>query len=88
MLRQLGQSDIHVSSVALGCWPITGMTTLHATEAESLKTIRAAIDHGINFLDTAYAYGINGESEQMIGQIVREIRDDVVIAYCADKRVV
>ena len=80
MLRQLGQSDIHVSSVALGCWPITGMTTLHATEEKSLKTIRAAIDNGINFLDTAYAYGINGESEQMIGRIVRDIRDDVVIA--------
>lgn len=80
MLRQLGKSEIRVSSVALGCWPITGMTTLDANHDDSLKTIRAAIDGGINFLDTAYAYGIHGESEQMIGEVIRECRDDVVIA--------
>ena len=54
----------------MGCWPITGMTTLDAVREESLKTIHAAIDSGINFLDTAYAYGIEGESEQMIGEVV------------------
>ena len=79
-LRQLGQSNIRVSPVALGCWPITGMTTLNTTREESLKTIRTAIDSGINFLDTAYCYGIEGESEQMIGEVVRNRRDDVVIA--------
>ncbi|MEZ6124996.1 MAG: aldo/keto reductase [Planctomycetaceae bacterium] len=79
-LRPLGISNLNVSSVALGCWPITGMTTLGATRSESLKTIRAAIDCGINFLDTAYAYGINGESEQMIGEVVRSCRSQVVIA--------
>ena len=79
-LRQLGSSDIHVSSVAMGCWPITGMTTLNAIREESLKTIQAALDCGINFLDTAYAYGINGESEQMIGEVIRGRRDEVAIA--------
>lgn len=79
-LRQLGQTDIRVSAVAMGCWPITGMTTLDAVREESLKTIHAAIDSGINFLDTAYAYGIEGESEQMIGEVVNGRRDDVVIA--------
>jgi aryl-alcohol dehydrogenase-like predicted oxidoreductase len=79
-LRQLGQSDIHVSSVAMGCWPITGMTTLDANHNDSLCTLRAALDSGINFLDTAYAYGINGESEQMIGEVICHRRDDVVIA--------
>ena len=78
--RRLGRTDLTVSSVALGCWPITGLTTLHATEAESLKTIRAAIDAGINFLDTAYAYGINGESERMIGEVICDVRDEVVLA--------
>ncbi len=78
--RQLGNSDIHISAVAMGCWPITGMTTLDANQKDSLKTLRAAIDSGINFLDTAYAYGINGESEQMIAEVVRDCRDDVVIA--------
>ena len=79
-LRPLGTSEIRVSSVAMGCWPITGMTTLDATREESLRTLRAALDSGINFLDTAYAYGINGESEQMIGEVIRDCRDDVVIA--------
>jgi len=79
-LRQLGQTNIRVSAVAMGCWPITGMTTLDAVREESLKTIHAAIDSGINFLDTAYAYGIEGESEQMIGEVVHDRRDDVVIA--------
>lgn len=79
-LRQLGQSDIQVSSVAMGCWPITGMTTLDANHQDSLRTLQAAIDGGINFLDTAYAYGIHGESEQMIGEVIRARRDDVVIA--------
>ena len=80
-LRRLGQTDIHVSAIAMGCWPITGMTTLHANEADSLNTLRAAMDSGINFFDTAYAYGIHGESEQMIGRIMAEYgRDRFVIA--------
>lgn len=79
-LRQLGQSDVYVSSVAMGCWPITGMTTLNAVYEESIKTLNAALDSGINFFDTAYAYGINGESETMIGEVIRHRRDDVVIA--------
>ncbi|APZ94794.1 aldo/keto reductase [Fuerstiella marisgermanici] len=78
--RQLGRSDIQVSTVAMGCWPIAGITTLNATKAESLRTLEAAIDCGINFFDTAYAYGIDGESESMIGEVIRDRRDDVVIA--------
>ncbi len=78
--RQLGTSDIYVSSVAMGCWPIAGITTLDATKPESLKTLEAAIDCGINFFDTAYAYGIDGESEAMIGEVIRNRRDEVVVA--------
>jgi aryl-alcohol dehydrogenase-like predicted oxidoreductase len=61
--RQLGSTDIEVSTVALGCWPISGMSSLDVTEADSLATLDAAIDVGINFLDTAYAYGAAGESD-------------------------
>lgn len=78
--RQLGNSNLFVSSVAMGCWPITGMTTLHANRRDSLQTLQAALDSGINFLDTAYAYGVNGESERMIGEVIRDCRDEVVIA--------
>lgn len=78
--RELGASGIFVSPVAMGCWPIAGITTLDANASDSLKTLRAAIDSGINFLDTAYAYGIDGESEQMIGKVMASCRDDVVVA--------
>jgi aryl-alcohol dehydrogenase-like predicted oxidoreductase len=79
-LRPLGRTGILVSPVALGCWPISGMTSLNVNEADSLATIRAAMDAGINFLDTAYAYGANGESERLIARAIAGHRGDVVIA--------
>jgi aryl-alcohol dehydrogenase-like predicted oxidoreductase len=78
--RQIGQSDLWVSPVGLGCWPISGMTSLDVNEADSQKTLLAAIDAGINFFDTAYGYGIDGNSERMVGEAVRERRDEIVIA--------
>lgn len=79
-LRPLGSSGILVTPVALGCWPISGMTSLDVNEADSLATIRAALDVGINFLDTAYAYGPDGESERLIARAIAGRRDSVVIA--------
>ncbi len=78
--RQLGRTDIYVSPVALGCWPIAGMTSLHVTEANSLKTLQAAVDEGINHFDTAYAYGAAGESERLIAKGLGHRRDEIVIA--------
>lgn len=78
--RQIGQSDLWVSPVGLGCWPISGMTSLDVNETDSRKTLLAAIDAGINFLDTAYGYGADGNSEKMVGEAVRERRDEIVIA--------
>ena len=78
--RPLGSSGLSVSPVSLGCWPIAGVTTLGANEADSIATVHAAIDAGINHLDTAYVYGPNGESERIIAQVVAERRDEVVIA--------
>ena len=40
-LRQLGTTDIHISPVALGCWPIAGMTSLEINDADSLATLEA-----------------------------------------------
>lgn len=79
-LRRLGQSTIQVSPVALGCWPIAGMTSLEVDEANSLATLRAALDHGINFFDTAYAYGASGESERLIAKAIQGRRQELVIA--------
>jgi aryl-alcohol dehydrogenase-like predicted oxidoreductase len=78
--REIGQTGIFVSPVALGCWPIAGMTSLEVNDDDSRATIRAAIDSGINFLDTAHCYGADGESEVLIGEVIAGCRDDVVIA--------
>jgi aryl-alcohol dehydrogenase-like predicted oxidoreductase len=79
-LRPLGNTGIRVTPIALGCWPITGITSVGVTETESLATIAACLDVGINFLDTAFCYGRNGESEQMIGRAIGTRRDEVAIA--------
>lgn len=79
-LRPLGSTGIRISPVALGCWPIAGMTSLDVNETDSLATLHAALDAGINFLDTAYAYGPNGESERLIARAIAGRRTEVVIA--------
>lgn len=79
-LVRLGNSDLLVSPVALGLWPIAGMTTLAANETDSLATIRAALDSGINFFDTAHCYGADGISERLLGRVAAEHRDAMVIA--------
>lgn len=79
-LRQIGTSELYVTGVALGCWPIAGMTSLDVNEADSLATLAAARDQGINFFDTAYCYGPAGESEKLLGRALADQRDDVVIA--------
>jgi aryl-alcohol dehydrogenase-like predicted oxidoreductase len=79
-LRPLGNSGLKVSSVALGCWPIAGMTSVGVNDADSLATIGACFDLGINFLDTAYCYGAGGESERLIAQAIAGRRQEMVIA--------
>ncbi|MBN1590163.1 MAG: aldo/keto reductase [Pirellulales bacterium] len=78
--RTLGNSDIQVSPVALGCWPIAGMTSPGATDENSIATIRACFDLGINHIDTAYMYGASGESERLIARALGNRRNEMVIA--------
>jgi aryl-alcohol dehydrogenase-like predicted oxidoreductase len=63
--RRLGQHGPMVSALGLGCLSFGGMFG-PTTQAESLRTLDAAWDHGINFLDTANRYG-EGVSETVIG---------------------
>jgi aryl-alcohol dehydrogenase-like predicted oxidoreductase len=79
-LRQLGKSDLFVTPVAMGCWPITGITSVDVNESDSLATLQAAFDSGINFFDTAYCYGFEGESERMIARVLGNHRDEIIIA--------
>ncbi|MBM3891464.1 MAG: hypothetical protein FJ388_20320, partial [Verrucomicrobia bacterium] len=55
-------SELGISPVALGCWPLAGITSGAITEEAAVAVIHAALDAGVNHLDTAYAYGRSGES--------------------------
>ena len=79
-LRSLGRTSLQVTPLGMGCWPITGITSIDVNEDDSLATIHAAFDAGINFFDTAYCYGFEGESEQMIARVLRQDRDKIVLA--------
>ena len=79
-LRQLGQTELLITPVAFGSWPIAGMTSLEVNDADSLATIGEAIECGINFIDTAHCYGVHGESERLIGKAIKGKRDQLVLA--------
>ena len=79
-LREIAHTGIRVTPLAMGCWPISGITSIGVTEADSLATLQAAADSGINFFDTAYSYGYDGESERMIARALGHRRDELVIA--------
>jgi len=78
--RRLGPTDMEVSVVGLGCWPIAGMTSPGTTDSDSLATIRACFDLGINHLDTAHAYGRAGQSESLIARAVAGRREEILMA--------
>jgi aryl-alcohol dehydrogenase-like predicted oxidoreductase len=79
VVRKLGQAGPTVFSIGLGCLGMSGMYG-HADEAESIATIHAAIDTGINLLDTGDFYGM-GHNELLIGRALRDRdRDQVLIS--------
>jgi myo-inositol catabolism protein IolS len=78
--RKLGRSDLEVSALALGCWPLGGGPGWgDQEESLSIATIHAALDHGINFLDTAESYN-DGKSEEIVGKALVGRREQAVIA--------
>jgi aryl-alcohol dehydrogenase-like predicted oxidoreductase len=74
-------TEMNVSRIALGTWAIGGWMWGGSDERESIRTIHAALDHGINLIDTAPAYGF-GVSEETVGKAIQERghREDVFIA--------
>ena len=63
--RRLGNTEIEVTPVAMGCWPIAGMTSIDVNDRDSCETLRAARDAGINFFDTAYHSAHNSTPYQL-----------------------
>lgn len=79
-LREIGRTGIRVTPLAMGCWPIAGITSIDVHPDQSEATLAAAFDAGINFFDTAYCYGYEGESERMIAKVLGSRRREIVIA--------
>ena len=79
-LRQLGNSNLMVSPIAVGFWGIVGGDYWGPQdETDTINTVSAALDAGINFIDTAEGYG-NGYSEEMLGRALKGRRDEAIIA--------
>jgi aryl-alcohol dehydrogenase-like predicted oxidoreductase len=78
-LRQLGDSALKITPVIFGAWAIGGWMWGGTDDADAIDAIKAALDHGINTIDTAAVYGM-GHSEILVGQAIKGRRDKVVIA--------
>ena len=70
--RKFGRTDWRISEICFGAWQLGG-TWGHVGKKEALKTLHCAFNHGINFIDTASAYGA-GQSERLIGEALKSYR--------------
>lgn len=76
--RQLGRGGLTVSAIGLGCMGVSGAYGT-ADDAESLETLRRALDLGVNLLDTADVYGA-GHNEEFVGRAIAGRRREVILA--------
>ncbi|MFF4665612.1 aldo/keto reductase [Streptomyces sp. NPDC001282] len=74
--RALGRSGLSVSEIGYGAWGIGESAWVGATESESVRALHRAVELGVNFVDTARGYG---ESERIVGRVVRERSGDEVL---------
>jgi aryl-alcohol dehydrogenase-like predicted oxidoreductase len=75
--HRFANTDLSVSIIGLGCYGMSGAYG-PADDAESIATIREALDLGVNFLDTSASYG-QGHNHRLIGEAIRGRRHDYVI---------
>ena len=82
--RQLGRTPWKVSDISFGAWAIGGAWG-QVSDEESMAALHAAIDCGVNFIDTADVYG-DGRSERLIARLKKERREEIVVATKAGRR--
>jgi aryl-alcohol dehydrogenase-like predicted oxidoreductase len=83
--RQLGRTDMNVSVIGFGAWAIGG-TWGPVDDEESMRALHAAVDAGVNFVDTADVYG-DGRSERLVARLRRERPGETVhVATKAGRR--
>ena len=78
-MRKLGKPGLEVSAIGLGCMGMSGNYGPAANKQEMIALMRAAVERGVTFFDTAETYGpfIN---EELVGEALAPLRDQVVIA--------
>jgi aryl-alcohol dehydrogenase-like predicted oxidoreductase len=84
--RKLGATDLYLSTVGLGTWPMGGVSAgMHwgpQDDRASIDTVLRAIEQGINWLDTAGAYG-RGHSEEVVGMALKELpQKPIIVTKC------
>jgi aryl-alcohol dehydrogenase-like predicted oxidoreductase len=77
--RRLGKTGWQVSEIGFGAWGIGRSFWVGAEDKESLAALHAAVDAGVNFIDTALVYG-DGHSETLVGQVVRDRKERLYVA--------
>src|SRR5215813_3607205 len=83
--RTLGRTGFNVSEISFGAWAIGGAWG-DVSDEESLRALHAAIDGGVNFIDTADVYG-DGRSERLVAKLKAERpRDTIYVATKAGRR--
>jgi aryl-alcohol dehydrogenase-like predicted oxidoreductase len=82
--REFGRTGWKVSEISFGAWAIGGSWG-EVKDEESLDALRRSIDLGVNFIDTADVYG-DGRSECLIGKVLKERKENVIVATKAGRR--
>jgi len=83
--RRLGRTDMKVSAIGFGAWAIGGSWG-EVDDKQSMRALHAAIDAGVNFIDTADVYG-DGRSERLVARLRRERpRETIWVATKAGRR--
>ena len=82
--RELARTGWKVSDISFGAWAIGGAWG-SVDDTESLAALHAAVDCGVNFIDTADVYGM-GRSERLIAQLKRDRKSEIIVATKAGRR--
>jgi len=77
--RTLGNSDLEVSALGLGCMGLSFAYGPATDKQQAIALIRSAVERGVTFFDTAEAYGPH-TNEEVVGEALAPFRDEVVIA--------
>src|SRR5919109_2262723 len=75
--RELGRTGLQVSMLGFGCGNVGGLI-IRGSHQDRVRAVARAIEAGINYFDTAPSYG-NGQSEQNLGQVLRELKAEVYV---------